>query len=618
MCDHHLVMTDAETGEMTETGETTDDRLHGTDAGVNGEPIWLALDDGPVYAVLHQPAASASRASAVLLVPPFGWDDVTSYRARRAWAIALAGAGFTTIRLDLPGTGDSYGAPTDAELPRLWVNAVAGAAGILAQAPGVRRLAAIGIGLGGMVAYQAAAGGAPIDDLILWAVPERGRSLLREMRAHAAVINAPYPEDRPEHQPDGAPLEMIGHVLSPATAAAIDALRLAELDLPRATEAHVLMLERDGIAVDRRLREHLERSGACVTVAPAHDYETLKTHPQNPSLPSATIARSIRWLSEIDPAPALAAAVPGGSIPRSATISLPTASGPEIRETLVSFQGPAGRLRGVLSEPFSGSAAPFCLLQMNAGAVRRTGPNRLWVEIARRWAARGVPSLRIDLEGLGDSDGDELLLEADGSFYGAERTRGAAALLDQIQDAGIADRFVVSGLCSGAYYALHMALEDTRVAGIIALNLYAFWWSQALVYERDRRAAVSALRGGMLHRVRQRGLHLYEIRRAARAHRDRSGGSSSIEVGQYRAIADALDRLRDANVRTLMLLSWREPLYDQLGNAGCLGRAERWPNLEVDQIPTRDHMLRALPVQQFVHERVDRAMSGILEAPPRR
>ena len=100
-----------------------------------------------------------------------------------------------------------------------------------------------------------------------------------------------------------------------------------------------------------------------------------------------------------------------------------------------------------------------------------------------------------------------------------------------------------------------MALEDTRVAGIIALNLYAFWWSQALVYERDRRAAVSALRGGMLHRVRQRGLHLYEIRRAARAHRDRSGGSSSIEVGQYRAIADALDRLRDANVRTLMLLS---------------------------------------------------------------
>jgi alpha/beta superfamily hydrolase len=36
----------------------------------------------------------------------------------------------------------------------------------------------------------------------------------------------------------------------------------------------------------------------------------------------------------------------------------------------------------------------------------RSGPNRLTTAFARRWACAGVPSLRLDLRGIGDSDGD--------------------------------------------------------------------------------------------------------------------------------------------------------------------------------------------------------------------
>ena len=43
---------------------------------------------------------------------------------------------------------------------------------------------------------------------------------------------------------------------------------------------------------------------------------------------------------------------------------------------------------------------------LNSGAVRRIGPQRMWVEAARRWAALGVPTLRFDVVGVGDSDGD--------------------------------------------------------------------------------------------------------------------------------------------------------------------------------------------------------------------
>ena len=83
---------------------------------LTGSPIWLTLDPEPVYAVLHCPEDAQRSRTAVLMVPPFGWEGECSYRARRDWAVAFAGAGVTTVRFDLPGTedsvGSSFGAPT--------------------------------------------------------------------------------------------------------------------------------------------------------------------------------------------------------------------------------------------------------------------------------------------------------------------------------------------------------------------------------------------------------------------------------------------------------------------------------------------------------------------------
>ena len=76
-------------------------------------PLYLDLPSGPVFAVYHAPSADAAPATAVLLCPPWGWNDVTSYRARRAWAEHLADGGHPTLRFDFPGTGDSAGVPAD-------------------------------------------------------------------------------------------------------------------------------------------------------------------------------------------------------------------------------------------------------------------------------------------------------------------------------------------------------------------------------------------------------------------------------------------------------------------------------------------------------------------------
>ena len=72
-------------------------------------------------------------------------------------------------------------------------------------------------------------------------------------------------------------------------------------------------------------------------------------------------------------------------------------------ETVVQI-GKANRMLGVLSAP-DGESAPNApvVLMFNAGFLHHVGPFRLWVEVARELAARNIPSLRFDLNGLGDS-----------------------------------------------------------------------------------------------------------------------------------------------------------------------------------------------------------------------
>ena len=70
------------------------------------------------------------------------------------------------------------------------------------------------------------------------------------------------------------------------------------------------------------------------------------------------------------------------------------------------------------------------MLFVNAGPQRRTGPNRMWVEAARRWAAAGVPSLRIDLSGIGDSPGDDSALVRIDAFYTDDYVAQTHAALD--------------------------------------------------------------------------------------------------------------------------------------------------------------------------------------------
>jgi dienelactone hydrolase len=267
---------------------------------------------------------------------------------------------------------------------------------------------------------------------------------------------------------------------------------------------------------------------------------------------------------------------------------------------------PAGRLFGIVTEPVDAAPVDLCIVFLNAAAVRRVGPNRMWVETARRWAARGVSSVRIDLAGIGDSDGE--LYDGFDELYGAGFVEQLQAVLDALPARGLPARFAIAGLCSGGYWAFQGALRDDRVAAALMLNPRALFWDPRLEAERD------------LRRMRRKLLSGLTVRRILRGEIEVGPGRIAAAVLQALRRNDApvneeldaaFDRLRDTGKHVVFLFSGDEPLSDELEAAGLLARDERWPNITVQRIPGRDHTLRPVWMQQLAHDALDRAIERV-------
>ncbi len=572
-------------------------------------PLYLELEPHPAFVFLHLPDAGARSDTGVLLCPPFGWDEVCSYRSRRAWAEHLAANGHPALRLDFPGSGDSAGSPSDPGRLDAWTAAAGQAAVLLRSRTDCRRVVAIGIGLGGLVAVRSVAHGGEIDDLVLWAVPARGRSLVRELEAFAR-LEAEWTGAAPPGEGDYDGLAAGGFRLSSETMGSLRELDLTQLELADTDERRVLLLDRDGIGPDKRLLAHLEGLGVEVTVAPGEGYARMMDDPRWSRRPEGAFATTSAWLRE----PArVAVAAPGtrgggrSSAPPAAdasdTLQL-TVNGNAIRETPTFFDLEFGRLFGILAEPVDEPRADVCAVLLNAGPVRRIGPNRVWVEIARRWAARGVPTLRVDMNALGDSEGDEARYASEHAYYVPELSQQTLRLLDELEHRGFPPRFVLAGLCSGAYWSFRAAECDPRVAGAFMINLWCFFWSRALFLDREWQKAPRLLRKreNVYHAAGMLALGVVRTPRRAWLRRRRR---HAIEV--------ALGKLDDRRAELLFVFSENEPLADDLETERALRRVvDAAPSFMLVRMPTADHTLRDPPLQRRLLEVLDAGLGRLV------
>jgi dienelactone hydrolase len=291
--------------------------------------------------------------------------------------------------------------------------------------------------------------------------------------------------------------------------------------------------------------------------------------PQEARVPRAVFTAMGRWL---DAAPTGDAPAPEAP---AVSIELPVGGG-AVRELPFTLARPYGHLFGVLAEPAAGPAGVVAVL-LNAGAVRRTGPSRMWVELARDWAARGVKTLRLDLEGIGDADGDAARYADVGELYDPHLVDETAAAMEAVEAGHPGARFLLVGLCSGAYWAFHAALRLPRVTGAVMLN------PRRLLDTPDAP-------GGRIGPVRRR--------RAARESGRRLGG--------------LFDELRGLRRPGLLVFSEGEPLLATMRENGLADGLDRWPNLRLEVVPGGDHTFRPVWAQRVVKAALDRALDETL------
>jgi alpha-beta hydrolase superfamily lysophospholipase len=419
---------------------------------------------------LHRPPTGGPVHDNLVLVPAHGVEDLATRASLARLAHGLAASGHTVLRLDLPGSGDALGDWTQPGLLAAGVDAVVQAVDAVRQWTGHPPTALMGLRLGTLVATRAAqalaAAGRPVSGLALLAPVVQGRQHVRELQAL--------------HTGDG-PVAVAGFAFSPDTLADLSAQDLGQPPTPCPAPRVFL-----GVPGTPRGLNALVAQWQATAVLTSEPYPGLAEHIGDPTqsvAPQALFERLGQWLAE-------------GSAPAP----LPTpASRPE-RPAPAVLHGPGFAETGDVLPVATGLAAVWCdpaapagpaagpvVVVCNAGRNPHTGWARGSVQLARALAGQGLPSLRFDLAGLGDSPP---LPDAPAeTLYHPVNFPQLRAVLDQVVLRHPARPVVVVGACSGGHLAFHEAVDDDRVRGLVLVNVQRFIWVEGMSLQAEMRSA---------------------------------------------------------------------------------------------------------------------------------
>jgi dienelactone hydrolase len=416
----------------------------------SAEPLYLGDDDRPWFAWLHRPAPTTAVGVGLVIVPPFGYEAVCAHLGLRHLAEAAARAGVVAVRIDLDGTGDSAGDDLDPDRATGWRASIAAAAD-LARANGASRIVFAGVRLGAALAAQVAGERNDTAGLVAIAPATSGKRWLREMRVLQQAMGVAPPPGRPA---PGAGDEATGFALTEQTRESIGAIDL-ERTSARPAPA-VLLLDRHDLPPTEKWIAHLRTLGAVVDARLVSGYTEMVLDPHKAEVPTEIIAATVEF-ALTRPQLATEPLAPKPKTSRVARLGT-------VVEEPVTIDG---YVRGILTRPATGPSPRRALVLLNAGCVRRIGPNRLHVMMARRYAASGTIVLRVDLSGIGDSPPRPGMPER--LVYHDHALDEIEAILGWCSRAGI-DKTIVAGLCSGGYYALKAAAAGQPLAGIVVMN----------------------------------------------------------------------------------------------------------------------------------------------------
>lgn len=396
--------------------------------------------------------------TAVLLISPWGFEDMSVRKFYREIAEALSARGIASLRFDLPGSGDSAEAAADITLDG-WLAAIASAAHETGRLSGTSKLVLLGHGLGATLALLAEGRIGNLAGMALLAPVTSGRLYARETGLWWKMIAADLGLG-PEYTETGA-LTIAGMTMPDAVAAEVRKLRDPGLGLSRPLP--VLAVCRQGRDSDGALADALAGGGADVTRLPYDGFDALVVNPLISRTPVKLVGEIAGWVRGI-----AAAEMPLASQEPACVEPL---VGEGYRETGRRF-GDAGRLIGTFCEP-AGETRGAPVLLVSTSYDRASAWANSGAATARELARRGIASLRFDAAGIADSPsapGDPAQM-----LYSKSLDRDVAMALKELA-ALTGKPAVLAGRCSGGYHAFHASVGNRNAAGVVVVNSYAFVW----------------------------------------------------------------------------------------------------------------------------------------------
>jgi pimeloyl-ACP methyl ester carboxylesterase len=531
----------------------------------------------------------------------------------------LAANGIPAMRFDLPGTGDSSGGSKDPDLADAWIQSISDAARELREMTGVRDVAVIGVRLGATLAVAAASRGADLQDLVLWGPSATGRSILRELRAFQQMEQSAVASAREVREQAIPGLEVAGFLLSPGTERSLESLDLSVL--PSGNGRRVMVLTRDNLPPDGKLVRALETSGSVVEIRNGTGYAAMLAEPHDAVPPVQTSEQIVDFLTQLslqgeqDQRGRVAAhtALTKGVAEQRRTAAILDNADAKLVETMFPIENSKFSIFGTLSASDAGVArSDLGLLFLNAGAVRHIGPNRMWVDVARRWALQGIPSLRLDFKGIGEAD-TESSPDVNGMYQGnvVEQIEVAMDLLRS--QLGIR-RFAVIGLCSGAFWGFHATVQFVDVRAAILLNPRLFFWDPNIDRRRMLRRTVDGFTSpNTWNRLARGKISKKRINQAAQAvlhrlHR-RDDRDLQISPSEMRSSLASIQRNKS---RLTLIFSEDEPLLREMEEESWLP-PENNSCFRCIRVPDAGHTFRPLWAQDVVHRLIDSELELLLE-----
>jgi len=425
------------------------------------QALYFGPPERRLFGVLHRSSAPVDAPFAVLMVSPWGAENMSTQRALRELAQAIAQLGFTCLRFDLDGCGDSYDPGPDENYWTLWHQSVGFGIDTLKSHAAVSQVVLVGMRLGALLSAELAAVRQDVAALALLAPVRSGQAYLKELRILGSAMAQGHAQT-PEA------VFAAGFSMNRQTA---DALKFSVLP-DRIHAKGVAVIDRDDLGIGCRWIDQLSSRGVTTfySVQPGYSDMVLTAHMAKPAqlmFDKVLEALSMfsRQLNTPSPRPLMSAM----DIECSAVFQVGQQS---VEETVLVPFGAMG-MSSIRVAPGAGIApSGRGVLILNSSTEHRVGPNRMWVGFARSRAAKGDVVIRLDMPGIGESLND--YADEENRVYAARAIEFVGEYFQTLFADESVREWAAMGLCSGAYHSVRLAVSQPGVSRVFALNSLGF------------------------------------------------------------------------------------------------------------------------------------------------